>query len=533
MGGQTIMQVSFLMTDFKNQCLFTSIANNTIPDAPGILLLDKSIPIEKNYIYIATKDAAAEYFSGITSPGLTLFIVTDEWDHELRIPPDHNVAVIDSDIPHVFNSLFFEMRRWHILKRELLKIPAEQNNTQRFLDTAVRYMDLDGVTMYILSPAFQILYSASHNTSGQHELTESMIRGEYLSTTQIDQCLKSIVSVADKKQTGEGGSRFRTFAVQETGLLGYLLVFGPAADSRYEDLIQMIIKLLPDFLIPVDEDELKDYQLLSQIMDDVFLSPNMDIDKLQKSLMKTPDPVDKYIRNVLIEFDSDKVSVKNFVKEMKILFGTNNITMYDGRIVAWLSGSNHIFKPEFDESEFDDLLKRYHCKAVISNAGRFLRGIRTLYIQSKDILSIMDSLDFVLKGRSWAYYDELSFYHMIQLCESAIFQSYGHNRLVYLAGPGIMEVIRYDQDHNTNFLEFLFAYIENGRNIGKTAEELHMHRNTVVYKLKKVEELLHTNSLNTKVFHELETSCRVMMYAKYVARETYNIALNIKEARES
>ena len=84
----------------------------------------------------------------------------------------------------------------------------------------------------------------------------------------------------------------------------------------------------------------------------------MNIDDLQKRLKQTPDPVDKYIRNVLIEFDSDKVSVKHFVKELKILLNTNNITMYDGRIVAWLSGSNNIFMPEFDEIKFDKLLKK-------------------------------------------------------------------------------------------------------------------------------------------------------------------------------
>ena len=522
------MQISYFLTNFKDQCIFSSISRNAIPDAPGILLLDKSIPIEKDYIYIATYNAAIDYFSGQTSPGMTMFIVSDKWDRDFQMPPDHNIAVIDSDFPHVFNTLFLEIRRWHIINRELKKVPAEQNNTQRFLDTAVKNMGLDGITMYILSPAFQILYAASNKTSTQLELSELMQKGKYLSTTQIDQCLKSI-SLDPYKESDAGRTLFRTYPVQETGLLGYLLVFGPAADPRYNDLIQIIIKLLPDFLIPVKEEDLKDYQLLSQIMDDVFISPNMDIDILQKRLKKTPDPVDIYIRNVLIEFDSDKVSVKHFVKELKLLFNTNNITMYDGRIVVWLSGSDNIFVPEFDEKKFDELLKNYHCKAIISNPGRFLRGIRTLYIQSKDVLSIMDSLDFVLKGRSWAYYDELSFYHMIQLCESAIFQHYGHNRLVYLAGPGVVEIIRYDQEHNTNFLEFLFTYIENEKNIGRTAEKLHMHRNTVVYKLKKVEELLHSNSLNTKVFHDIETSCKIMMYAKYVAREKYKIANTIKE----
>ena len=38
--------------------------------------------------------------------------------------------------------------------------------------------------------------------------------------------------------------------------------------------------------------------------------------------------------------------------------------------------------------------------------------------------------------------------------------------------------------------------------------------------------LLHTDTLDTRTFHDLEISCRIMMYAKHVAKETYNLILD-------
>lgn len=521
--------VSLLLTQYKDRIIYSAVNNDIIPDAEGILLLDPEEPLQKEYVYLSTEQNARTVLEEKDVSGLNLIVSSGIWDKSVKVPDGCNLVVVDMERAPVYNKLFFEIRRRRRLKDELRKIVPDQRNTQRLLETALRYMELEGA-MYVLSPAFQLLHHVSNSSSTKDVLTDAMPVGDYLSDTQINKCMEHISTSAGSAEIPQDSKNiYRTYPVKGNGLLGYLLVFGePAAPVNY-DLLSVLLGILPDFLATADEHEIKDYQLLSQIMDDVFISPNMDIDRMQKRLKQTPDPVDMFIRNVLIEFDSDKVSVKQFVRELKKLFNTSNITVYDGRIVAWLSGPNHIFVPDFDGERFDALLKRFDARAIISNPGRFVRGIRTLYIQCKEVLPILGDLDFVLKGRSWAYFDEVSFYHLIQLCATSLKQHYGHEKLVYVAGPSIMEVLRYDQDNGTNFLEFLFTYVENGRNIGKTAAELHMHRNTVVYKLKKVEELLHTDTLDTRTFHDLETSCRIMMYAKHVAKETYNLILDRTE----
>ena len=47
-----------------------------------------------------------------------------------------------------------------------------------------------------------------------------------------------------------------------------------------------------------------------------------------------------------------------------------------------------------------------------------------------------------------------------------------------------------DQNNGTDYLDFLNAYLNSNCNINDTADALFIHRNTVVYKIKKINELL-------------------------------------------
>lgn len=51
----------------------------------------------------------------------------------------------------------------------------------------------------------------------------------------------------------------------------------------------------------------------------------------------------------------------------------------------------------------------------------------------------------------------------------------------------------YDKEQNTNYCEILYTYLISERNITKAAEILYMHRNTVIYKLKKIKTLVDVN----------------------------------------
>ena len=48
----------------------------------------------------------------------------------------------------------------------------------------------------------------------------------------------------------------------------------------------------------------------------------------------------------------------------------------------------------------------------------------------------------------------------------------------------------YDQTNGAFLVETLLTYYKSGLNVGKTAEALYIHRNSLQYRLKKIEEIL-------------------------------------------
>lgn len=56
----------------------------------------------------------------------------------------------------------------------------------------------------------------------------------------------------------------------------------------------------------------------------------------------------------------------------------------------------------------------------------------------------------------------------------------------------------YDDKNSTNLMETLVVYMEQSRNLGKTAEALYVHRNTMKYRISRIEELLECNLKDDK-----------------------------------
>ena len=50
-------------------------------------------------------------------------------------------------------------------------------------------------------------------------------------------------------------------------------------------------------------------------------------------------------------------------------------------------------------------------------------------------------------------------------------------------------LVRYDERHRSNLLDTISAYFEHHGNVSQTAEALFIHRNTLVYRLERIQEL--------------------------------------------
>lgn len=150
--------------------------------------------------------------------------------------------------------------------------------------------------------------------------------------------------------------------------------------------------------------------------------------------------------------------------------------MYQERMVCLVEH----FKTEPSFDTIHSVLLRNGYSFGISRPFSELSQLRTYYDQAFVTLKTL----FIL-GRTpgCAQYDD---YLMIRLLEGLRSEVKPHD----FALPDVRYLQEYDKKHNTELGRTLLCYLERSKNVGATAETLHIHRNTVHYRVNKCMELL-------------------------------------------
>lgn len=70
--------------------------------------------------------------------------------------------------------------------------------------------------------------------------------------------------------------------------------------------------------------------------------------------------------------------------------------------------------------------------------------------------------------------------------------------------PVLKKLKDYDEKHGTDFYDTMYVYLKNERSPLASAKELNLHRNTLAYRLKRLQELFQIDLDDPKVrFHLL------------------------------
>lgn len=519
--------ISTLRAGLENKLLYSVINYETVDVVENLWMAEISHEPEPNSIYISDKKGAESYLKAYQNSKYTIFVSATDWDRNIITPPNCNLIVSDLSLAELYNKLSFNLRRMRQIKNRIESIPAARDHIKRLLETAIKETGFYG-QFVILSPAFQVTTTAS-NYHPDYSYLNELEQGKYLTNAQIEQCLGKMESEETHITISLNAFKpiERTIPIKDERVLGYLMIQGYNEGLALNETLDQLSKLLPVFLHADPEAVVNARANLTQIMEDVFLAQNDDLDYLRRRIAQTPEKLKSYISSILCSYDEDKVSGVKLLAALKPILGTENITIYDNKIVAWVSGDSHIFRPNIDMNKLESVLKKYDCWCMISNSARFIRGLRTLYLQSNEMLSVLPYMDFVLHGKRAAFFEDLSFYYMINTYYQVSRSKFGHDKLVYLAGPNLMEIIRYDKDHGTDLMRFIYEYTDCGGNINQTAEKLHMHRNSVRARLEKIKDLLGGADLqDSHTFEELRTSAMIMLYSQNVLRQKYRISLS-------
>lgn len=183
---------------------------------------------------------------------------------------------------------------------------------------------------------------------------------------------------------------------------------------------------------------------------------------------------DKDIENSVIEYTGTMAE--------KTLKGCRSI-LHGNEIVVIINSSRFPTSNETITGQIVDFLVSNNIRGGLSMCFNNFSEISPFYIQASACLNIGLEID---PDKSLYLYGDYAVHHLIKCSAGSInLEKYCH--------PSVLELLNYDRLHKTDYSKSLKVYLSKNRNLVDSAKALFIHRNTLVSRIAKIQELLHLN----------------------------------------
>jgi sugar diacid utilization regulator len=208
------------------------------------------------------------------------------------------------------------------------------------------------------------------------------------------------------------------------------------------------------------------------------------------------------------EYDVSRYSVSYMRDLLEKMISGGKALVYNDSIVitASFSRARDIFRTEL--KNLGVFLKEHNIRCGISRRCTRTAELRNFYVQALDAMRIGTHMD---ADRYIYPYGEYAVYHVAEACAQA-----GDTSLY--CHPALEALIAHDREYKTSFTGSLYTYLKHFRNITDAAKSLHLHRSTMVYHLRRIEEIMDLSLGSYNSVQQLELSFRLLEYEKKIAR---------------
>lgn len=110
-----------------------------------------------------------------------------------------------------------------------------------------------------------------------------------------------------------------------------------------------------------------------------------------------------------------------------------------------------------------------------------------------------------LPGQRFWSYPSVVIFHMLHRCDRGV-------NLNMLIHPAVQKLFRYDEEYHTQYAETLRAYLSAALKMKEAAETLHIHKNTLTYRLEKISGIVDLHMKEPESVFQYQLSFRIMDY---------------------
>lgn len=298
---------------------------------------------------------------------------------------------------------------------------------------------------------------------------------------------------------------------------GALLLIGP---NYIEQIPQSVIDLsnqkhFPLFLIPWDTPLVDIFEELGHaiasinlindkhkdLLFSIIFNNNLSLDYLKYQSQEVNFSFDGYLQffeinfllpqseNAIILNDVDKDTICQFIHT---LFENEHIPIlsssYTKNIIALINVNNTSL--DTLNTLFPQILNyikenypNYIVNIGIGTRQKSLEKYKLSYEQASKCINL--AIKQKQKNMIY-YYEQLGLYQLFyDINNKTLLENFVHNILYSL--------MAYDKKYNTNLIQTLEVYLNKNCNLNQTAETLFIHRNTIKYRLQRIEEITNTS----------------------------------------
>lgn len=188
--------------------------------------------------------------------------------------------------------------------------------------------------------------------------------------------------------------------------------------------------------------------------------------------------------------DTDSIS-KNIINLLEDILNKSNYTLipmeYANHLMCLILANDEEEAKKSSESVetvFNLMRSRYSNLEMSLSFSRVRGNNSDIKVSYREAIKALSVLDVFNKESKIIKYKDLGIFRLlIELDDLKEIEEYCYENL----GP----ILEYDKNHGMDLMATLKCYFRNNRHLLKTSQELFIHRNTLLYRLSTIKELLH------------------------------------------
>jgi len=218
-----------------------------------------------------------------------------------------------------------------------------------------------------------------------------------------------------------------------------------------------------------------------------------------------------FVLNIDIQnLDKSRSTLPYLRDEIENKFSNAKAMVYNHNVVILASCENDRHFQEIELMALKEFIKTHNLQAGISRPFSKLADVKEHYLESFEAIKLGNRINkeqHFYKYEDYLIFDFINNYSHVEKCKKFI-----HHSLIRL--------IEYDKENSTDYVRSFYTYLCNFKNIKDSATILNIHRNTMFYRIEKIESLLNVDLNDGEVLFQLYLSYKILEFFKITLPDT-------------